>query len=445
MKKLITLLLLCPIVLFGQAAGGNDPVLSDEAGIGEIIEQDPVEAAEEKLASKKWLLGWNEQKKEFIAIGTGAIQVPSNHPAFSTARKIAFQKARLDAQTQFVEYMSQEVSRHTISIYEEPSTLEDNLLEIEESGTADPGIIDKTKMLIHAELDEALAKKGISPKSDQAIQLVEEILVSDKFKDTITAAAKAEAAGMFIYDIFESAGNQQTAVIGIISDNTKKLAGAILGKNPSPPMKAKGTIADFINDIPVDDMLATYGVKTRPDENGNLYLISFGQATPRTNSPTAKTAASKKARLNALGDLRSFAGEMVAVAESGGDSSSFEELSNGVANLAIESSYKKTIDARASTLSIPGIQTVKNWSTVDPRSGEQVVGVVLRWSLGDAMSANVLRDQMSNLGGSKGGAGTSNIRPKPAPSSSNSKKQTINTSPGAGGFRSGADSDDDDF
>jgi len=445
MKKLVTLLLLCPIVLLGQAAGGNDPVLSDEAGIGEITEKDPVEAAEEKLNLKKWSLGWNEQKKQYIAIGTGAIQVPSNHPAFSTARKIAFQKARIDAQSQLVEYMSQEVSRHTISIYEEPSTLEENLLEIEESGSADPGIIDKTKMLIHAELDEALEKKGISPKSEQAAQVVEEILVSDKFKDTIKAAAKAEAAGMIIYDIFESAGNQQTAVIGIISDKTRKLAGAMLGRNPSPLMKAKSTIADFINDIPVDDMLATYGVKTRPDENGNLYLISFGQAKPRTKSSTSKTAASKKARLNALGDLRSFAGELVAVAESGGDSSDFEELSNGIANLAIESSYKRTIDARANTLSIPGIQTVKNWSTVDPRSGEQVVGVVLRWSLGDAMSANVLRDQMTNLGGSKGGAGSSNIRPKPAPSSSTSKKQTISTSPGVGGFRSGADSDDDDF
>ena len=445
MKKLVTLLLLCPILIFGQAAGGNDPVLSDEAGIGEISDEDPVDAAQKKLNEKGWELGWNENKKQYILIGKGAIKVPSNHPAFSLARRRAFTDARLDAQIQLVSYLSQEVERDIEQVYEEPSLLAESLEEVNEAGNTDPGIIDKAEMLIHAELDEALERKGISPASEQSQEVVRELMSSSRMKDAIKASAKAEAAGMMIYDVYESTSHDNIAVIGIFSEKTRQLAGAILGKNPSPPMKAKDTIKEFVSSISPDKLIATYGVKTRPDENGNLCLIGFGQSKPRTKSSTSKNAAFNKARLAALGELRSFAGELVAVNERGGMSDSFDEFADDISDYKIEENYKEITSARAAKLKMPGIQTIHNWSTTDPRSGETIAGVVLKWSLGDSIQANVLRDQMNSLGGSRGGAGTSNLRPKPSSSGSSSKGTNSSLRPRVGGLKSGADSDDDDF
>jgi len=445
MKKIITILLLYPIVLFGQAAGGNDPILSDEAGIGEISSKDPVVAAQEKLNEKGWEQGWNENKKQYILIGKGAIKVPSNHPAFSLARRRAFTEARLNAQTQLASYLSQEVGRNIEEVYEEPSLLAENIEEINKAGNSDPGIIDKAEMLIHAELDEALERKGISPASEQSQEVVRELMSSSRMKDAIEASARAEAAGMMIYDIYESTSHDSIAVIGIFSEKTRQLAGAILGKNPSPPMKAKEPIKNYISSISPDELIATYGVKTRPDENGNLCLIGFGQSKPRTKSSTSKNAAFDKARIAALGELRSFAGELVAVNESGGMSDSFDEFADDISDYKIEENYEKITSARASKLKMPGIQTIHNWSTTDTRSGETIAGVVLKWSLGDAMQANVLRDQMNSLGGSRGGVGTSNLRPKTSSSGSSSKGLNSSTRPRVGGLKSGADSDDDDF
>ena len=445
MKKIITILLLYPIVLFGQAAGGNDPILSDEAGIGEISSKDPVVAAQEKLNEKGWEQGWNENKKQYILIGKGAIKVPSNHPAFSLARRRAFTEARLNAQTQLASYLSQEVGRNIEEVYEEPSLLAENIEEINKAGNSDPGIIGKAEMLIHAELDEALERKGISPASEQSQEVVRELMSSSRMKDAIEASARAEAAGMMIYDIYESTSHDSIAVIGIFSEKTRQLAGAILGKNPSPPMKAKEPIKNYISSISPDELIATYGVKTRPDENGNLCLIGFGQSKPRTKSSTSKNAAFDKARIAALGELRSFAGELVAVNESGGMSDSFDEFADDISDYKIEENYEKITSARASKLKMPGIQTIHNWSTTDTRSGETIAGVVLKWSLGDAMQANVLRDQMNSLGGSRGGVGTSNLRPKTSSSGSSSKGLNSSTRPRVGGLKSGADSDDDDF
>jgi hypothetical protein len=450
MKIHINLLLfLTPLFLFGQPAGGNDPALSDQAGIGEISGIDAMTAATNIINQKGWEQGWNETKKMFIAIGEGPIQVPSSHPNFSIARRIAFQKARLDAQAQLAGFMNTEVSRETIRIYEEPSNMDAGLNEINQAGSADPGIIDKTKMLIHAELDEVLASKGISPKSKEAAPVVRELLTSDKFSDVIEASSKAEVAGMFIYDIFESASKSSTgstAVIAIMSEKTRLLAGAILGKNPSPDMKAKSPIKPYLAGISKDDLIATHGVKTRADENGQLCLLSFGQSKPRTKSSTSKSAASSKARLAALGDLRSFAGELVATREKGGASSEFDEFAGDITELAVAEDFKKITSARAAKLSMPGIGTAHNWNTVDPRSGETIVGVVLKWNLGSAMNANVLRDQMSSMGGSKGGAGVSNLRPAPTSSANSSGRQTSTSQPSSKGFfKSGAQSDDDDF
>jgi hypothetical protein len=461
-KKILvaTSMLIAGAYSFGQAPGGVDPMLSDSAGLGEAVDgnKTAMEQAEAFLADKNnknngegWNPGFNKNNGYFIAIGTAPIQVPTSHPKFYLARRTAFAKAMLAAKQELALNLSAEVSRAIEQRYEMPDY--NNALDgLQESVPEAPGMLEKAQMLIHAELDSLLDEKGIDPNADSeaAQAVVKELIGTSGFEDAVTATANAEVAGMFAYKIYEVAPPENTgevAVIAIMSPATRQLSGAILGLNPSPIKKAKNSISQYVNSIDSETLISTHGVKTRTDQNGDLNVIAFGQSKARTKSSTQISMARKSARLAAMGALRSFAGEKVVSQEGGGASTTLEEYVDGTQAFIGEESLNTLVKARAASLSMPGISTVRSWTGLDSRSGEQIQGVIVAWNLGSALNANVLRDQLNSRAGSAGGRGVSDARPvKPSGSGSNNGVST-NQKPAAPSpySSSGLQSDDDDF
>jgi hypothetical protein len=449
-KKLLVVinLLIAGAYCFGQAPGSVDPMISDTAGLGEaVVAKSALDQAEETLMQKGWYQGYDIKTKRFIAIGSAAIKVPSGHPQFYLARKTSYTQAMLDAKKALASFLSQEVSRNIESRYSEPSY--GNALEgLQESVPEAPSMIEKAQMLIHSELDALLAEKGIDPNADSeaAAAVVKDLILQSGFQDVIKATARAEVAGLFAYQIYEVAPKQNTgdiAVIAIMSPTTRQLSGAMMGLNPAPIQKAKSSISEWANGISVETLISTHGVKVRTDENGFLNLIAFGQSKPQSPSSMAIDGARKKARLAAMGELRSFAGEAVTAQESGGVSESYEEYADGTSAYASEESIEITVTARAESLSMPGISAVRRWSGVDSRSNEQIEGVILSWNLGSALDANVLRDQLKASAGSAGGRGVSGSRPvNKSGTGAGSVDQKTTHSPYS---QSGLESEDDDF
>lgn len=449
-KKLlvVTSILIAGAHCYGQAPGASDPMMSDTAGLGAaVVATSALDLAQDALAQKGWAEGYNINTKRFIAIGSAAIKVASGHPQFYLARKASYSQAMLNAKKELASYLSQEVSRSIESRYSEPSYV--NALEgLQESVPEAPGVIEKAQMLIHSELDALLAEKGIDPNADTeaAAAVVKDLILQSGFQDVIKATARAEVAGLFAYQVYEVAPQQNTgdvAVIAIMSPTTRQLAGAIMGLNPAPVKKAKSSISDWANSISTKTLISTHGVKVRSDQNGSLNLIAFGQSKPRSQSSMAMDGARKKARLAAIGELRSFAGEAVTAQESGGVSESYEEYADGTSAYASEESIEIAVKARAESLSMPGISAVRRWSGVDSRSNEQIEGVILSWNLGSALDANVLKDQLRVSAGSAGGRGVSDSRPiSKSGNGIGSIDQKSTHSPYS---QSGLESEDDDF
>lgn len=434
---------------FGQALGSMDPMMSDTAGLGEAVDtKSALDQAYETLNQKGWSEGYDVNTKRFVVIGNAAVKVPVGHPQFYLARKASFTQAMLDAKKQMASYLSQEVSRSIENRYSEPSYA-DAFNGLQESVPEAPGIIEKAQMLIHSELDSLLADKGIDPNADSvaAASAVKDIIMQNSFQDVISATARAEVAGLFAYQIYEVAPKKNTgdiAVIAIMSPTTRQLSGAILGLNPAPIKKAKSSISQWANSIDIETLISTHGVKVRADENGSLNLIAFGQSKPRSQSSMAINGARKKARLAALGELRSFAGEAVSAQETGGVSESYEEYADGTSAFLAEESIQEVVKARGASLSMPGISSVRQWTGLDSRSGEQIAGIIMAWNLGSALDANVLRDQLSANAGSAGGRGVSDARP--AKSSGSGGGASANQKPAHSPYsQSGLESDDDDF
>jgi hypothetical protein len=445
MKIHINLLLfLTPFFLFGQPAGGNDPALSDEAGIGERV-KDAEQKAQSLLRGLGIKNGWSESKKLFAAVGTSAIPI-SPGKGYCQARKDTYEIAILNCKKEIAGFMSAKISTNITYTASEASDDEVEE-ELNEKKVNANGIVDKVELLAHAHLDDLLRAKGIPKNTEEAKKVIKREIMSESFQKTIKSACRAETAGMITIACFEDqvGNNGRIAVVGLISEKTRKLAGAVLGKNPAPVNKSKKPIDDYIygDEFPTEVLISTHGVKTRPDENGNLVLLAFGQSSPKTSSGKSLDFAYKKAHLSAQGFLRQFAGELVAGESGLVNSSTYKEYEDESKSWESDEDLSETIDTFADTLEMPGIYSVRKWKSTDSRSGEIVAGQVLAWEIGSAMGANVIRDQFSELRGSAGGQGTSNLRPKPSSTSNSYNKPSIKKS--SSSSRVGAVSDLDDF
>ncbi len=145
------------------------------------------------------------------------------------------------------------------------------------------------------------------------------------------------------------------------------------------------------------------GVQLTTDEDGNIAILSYGQATAKSTSKTSAKAAFAKATANADADIRSFAGEAVAFAQIDKEMQSNKEFDNGTFESETDTSLNQRISAVADKLKITGITTLRTWNFVDKRSGTGVYGVVRMWSMKTSARANDARESMADAAKNRGG------------------------------------------
>ena len=123
---------------------------------------------------------------------------------------------------------------------------------------------------------------------------------------------------------------------------------------------------------------------------------------------------------------------MVVIAESQEESSSYAEYADESSMYASNDSLEEEIRSRAAKLSMPGISQIHTWEFKHPLSNKTTYGWVGKMSVTDALDANQLRDVFNEVGGSKGGKGISNRRPKKTPRPSDPASGGGGTGGGAG-------------
>lgn len=352
----------------------------------------------------------------FIAIGTGTIQAGRNTPAYMSSRANAFEKAMLAAKKHMVEYIGVEIQKRVLSDYTEG---EDPALKPNKADTAnsEPDLYDKTNALISAKLDRMLEAEGVELGRPVPPNIVQKVATSEVFEKFTRTAANARATGMQVMKVFEVSpdGKQgQLGVITVYSDKLHQMANALFSANPSPI--AQGTPKrPVVEQIPSDRMvlLSSFGVQQKTDQNGNLVLIAYGQSAPRTDNPRSLDAAYDKAGMEAMGALRSFAGEIAAVSSDLHEYESLQEFEDGMQQYESESYYKQKIETHADALKISGIAKIKQWEAVHPLTSRKVTGVVIAWSPGSAAKATSIGAKMAAQ------PDKNNAAPSPHPQSRN--------------------------
>jgi hypothetical protein len=96
------------------------------------------------------------------------------------------------------------------------------------------------------------------------------------------------------------------------------------------------------------------------------------------------------------------------------EASTLKDFADNSATYQSQSSYQAAIASRAERLSMPGGLSAFRWKQKHPLSDKTTVGVVMVFSVSEALAANKLRDAFKAAGGAAGGAGISTKRPAEA-------------------------------
>jgi hypothetical protein len=342
------------------------------------------------LASRGWAMGENTRPDGsvfYISVGQGVIAAPRDSGAYMTSRLIAFEKALLEAKKEMVQYMESRVAKEVLSDYQEGGV---------DNAEVAPGS-DKSASLLAGAVNDELARQGVESRSPEASAKVRQLLSSSTFRSSIRTVAQARILGLQVFKSFEASPSGRQGQIGVIcihSDKLQDMAEAMWSGAPIPPQSPKPPLID---QVPSERevLLSSYGVQQKTDEQGNLVLVAFAQAKPVSSSVNSENAAYDKAKTNALGLLRQFAGESAHVATSTKNAESIREMEGSAIDYSNETTYRSQIQSYAEEMSISGVAVLKRWSAVHPLTGEKVVGIVCTWSPRAAQRATQLKQRVS--------------------------------------------------
>lgn len=420
----ISRIILATVVAASVACATRAQDASPESTVAEgaVAESMSVKDMIEKyLRDKGWTEGENRRASGnfFVSVGYGAISASlDNEYKYISSRVMAYNEAMNEAKAKMVEYLGLAISTETELTYTEGDIGAATARMAVSKATS---LIDKCHKLFKAKLDSAirqeLRKAGVDPDAEDqaaAAKAAKKLLVSEQYRKMTHSLARAQVTGMQACCTFESARTGKMGEIGVVAIWSPKLQAmaetmSTGGKLPSGVAKTR-----IDEQLPTDKMtlLSTFGVQQKIDENGNLVLVSFGQAPAVTDSPTAIQNAYRKASLIAEAELRTFAGETVAVANDMVQAESFEEFELAADEYEDLSAFRKKIRAVADKMFISGITPVKQWECEHPLAKRKAYGVILAWSPEKAENARRARSQMESVRTS-GGAGAAESVPKP--------------------------------
>ena len=440
---------ICGATLFMTAAQDSGKKSDVVEGAGQSGGTNARQMATDFLSSSGLVQGFDSTTNRFVAIGSATMPCDaSNSEKFQLSRNATFERAMVDVKTQMAKYLKQEISTAVSSIYKEPKT--GDQVEKLNAATAPAQAPPLGDVQIKAKVDVWGVQFDVSSMgADRALNLAQEeannqnidltqpdapakmkvLLSSDSFSKAVEVISKQEVVAVQCFQSFESIQNGEciVAVIGVVSPKSMAMAAAILGSGEAPKGEKKESIKDWLNTLKTTGkLLYTRGIIQRADENGDIVLISFGQAAPRTDGGRSMDAAFGKATTNADGSLRQFAGELVLCSSSNEEGYTLKEFDDKTKDFQSESAYEEKYKAVAQGLEVSGFAEKMREEVVHPSGNQKVAIVVKEWNLKNSQQANVLRKKFNDMRGSAGGKGATGQTP---PSGSPSGKSSGGTPP----------------
>lgn len=406
----------------------DDPGVVSEPGMMQVLSQ---------FRSQ---MGWNETVMTrddgstlMVVSGIGVVNAPRSSASFVNSRQIAFDKAMLGAKAELVEILGTSISGQLKNTYSEPSQArqEEEIRRRKNEGLAlesaermaqaragdmkanaasgtESAAIDEAMNLVKIALDDRLQELGFDPDQPVDQQTLQKVTQEEDFQKLIRATAKSRVAGLQPFKVFENYNEGEQGEVGVVAVWSPKLAAtakAIYSGNLNLLPKMDVSKKPFDQQVPSETsvLLSSFGAKQVIGPNGEVGILAFGQAAPRHNNRRSLNAAYEKAKLEAMFNIRQFAGEVAAVETMRETSETATSFANGMEDYQYDEAYQQTIESKAEEIQISGMSTVKFWNSTHPISKSPVAGAVVLWNPSSVKSAQDVESSMSNKGVNQSG------------------------------------------
>jgi len=399
MNKLIFVATLSTLTVFGisQDPGSGPATTASEQSMDTTSEAKTArKLAREWLSSKSWVRGENSDGA-FVAIGTAPFSGKSSNS--SLARSNAYQLAALKAKNELAEFISKQISTSVAASLKE--------------GTVPQDANGLKKDVIQNLVEAVRSKAGDGANVASA----NNVLNSSEFASAVRTVARAEVCGTSISNSFETitpAGDGAFAVVVRFTATSRQMAAAAMGKAEAPKNENLAEAYSWAKEQTESQLAQTYGAKLFRTATNEVCVLAFGQADVNGSSENAFDIAAEKAKTAADGEIRQFVGEFVDSEAILSRRSSIKEMAQSGSEYQDVEGYQKNLQAKAKGLQFQGIKPIREWEA-KPAGAKPVAGVVMMWSVSGADSANALRKQMEQVGGSQGGTGRRDAAPSASP------------------------------
>ncbi|CAM2946106.1 DUF6844 domain-containing protein [Helicobacter burdigaliensis] len=347
--------------------------------------------------------GQTKDGKTFYT-GKANVLVNDTDPQFSKALQLAYQKAMLDLQTEFIKDAFGKHSTQRIqNIESDNSTNAKEFEELPKGGTFSQ-IMDKVTQLAGAKLDKALQDLGINVQGlseERKKTLLKEEMIT---KDIIKAFGSMKGLVPVQTVLTQKRGEYQVGVIAVISNKTRQIATDMsLGRKSIITGKGKA-IGEY---LPKEKQgyLNEYGIRLIYDENGAPIILSYGNwgYIPEANNARKTNRLEEIAKKNAANQadaaIIEFMNINISLSNEQTTGENYEEIikqsinindnstqeqEETIANIIDKVSTKVKTNASGK---LRGIRTLKTWDYTG-ENGVEYVGAIRFYSYENLANTN---------------------------------------------------------
>jgi hypothetical protein len=372
-------------------------VLSNAVSETQDINTEIVPSPEEKLTEKMSRLLLKKGKSlnivnndgSIYVIGTASCLRSSSQVGFINSRNIAYGKAELNAKMNLLNLVGR-----TITSGRGTDLMQNIVIGEDPDASSKASILQKVALAASTSMDKALLYLGISEeKISKMNEAQKNVVYKESFQEKVKSVTSGMVKGMAPVWIMEGNPNDNSYQVAIclkFSPEFMSLA-SMIKKNEFGSKTSTGEYSNIkkIIDTPIEKLIAQLGTKVMVEKNGELLVFGFGQQEINSqNAITSKaiSIAYKQAKLKAINNIKYFVAEDIVAQEMQLNVEKSKEYSDGSAAYFSQDKYEQGIKSKSSTLKISNTE-VRRWRGVHPVAKKQIAGVVVVWSLSNAIDA----------------------------------------------------------
>lgn len=335
------------------------------------------ESVQAKLNGQGKSLNIVNQDGSVYMLGTASTGVPVNSNGFITSRNIAFAKAELRAKIQILR-----LSGEVLTSERNSALISKNIQGSDPDAVKKASFIEKVSTLADKSIDKALSELGVSEGEIASLnQSQKEKRYSENFYNYVSSFVGSMIKGVSVIKIAEGeVGSSDYEVAVCVKYSPEQQSEAANIKNLGASTETlNSNVVNNVRNLSSQDLVSKLGAQFFKDENGNRFILGFGQSSVQkseTRQSNFLNIGRRKARLQAVENIKNLLSEDLVGKEISESTEKILEFQDGEQSIFTEDNFSELIQSKRSSVKL-NTTNIKDWTGEHPVSKTMVVGAIV--------------------------------------------------------------------